>query len=139
MKPRTEDEILARSPIKTRLGEKEYDISPLAVMPQREWRKKLFAELAPILAAFNFKVDGKSMAEGLTAALLNFPEKLCDLVFAYAPDLPKEEILEKATEEQIAVAFSAIMAVAFPFVPQLGMVTTLLRSANLPQSANSTN
>jgi len=138
MKPRTEDEILARSPIKTRLGEKDYDISPLAVMPQREWRKNLFAELAPILESFNFRVDSKSMAEGLTAALLTFPEKLCELVFAYAPDLPKDEILAQATEEQIAVAFSAIMAVAFPFIPQLGMVTNLLRSANSPQSASST-
>ena len=133
MKPRTEDEILSRAPITTKLGDKEYSIPLLAVMTQREWRKNLFAELAPILAAFNFNVDGKSMAEGLTAALLTFPDKLCDLVFAYAPDLPREEILSSATEEQIGCAFSAIMAVAFPFIPQLGMVTNLLRSASSPQ------
>jgi hypothetical protein len=132
MKARTEDDILSRAPIVVKLGDKEYSIPLLAVMAQREWRKKLFAELAPLLEAFNFTVDGKSMASGLTAALLNFPDKLCDLVFAYAPDLPKEEILEKATEEQIASAFSAVMAVAFPFIPQLGMVTNLLR--NVPKS-----
>jgi hypothetical protein len=165
MKARTEDDILSRAPITTRLGDKDYSIPLLAVMAQREWRKNLFAELAPILESFNFKVDGKSMATGLTATLLTFPDKLCDLVFAYreyglamaslrgfsdaeipaaflallakgplpeAPDFPRGEILQSATEEQIASAFSQIMAVAFPFVPQLGMVTNLLR-ANSPQ------
>lgn len=131
MKPRTEDEILARSPLSVKLGDKDYSIPLLAVMAQREWRKNLFAELAPILESFNFKVDGKSMAAGLTASLLTFPEKLCDLVRAYAPDLPWEEILAEATEEQIGSAFSAIMVVAFPFVPQLGMVTNLLRANSL--------
>jgi hypothetical protein len=128
MKPRTEDDILARTPLSAKLGDKDYSIPLLAVMAQREWRKNLFAELVPILESFNFTVDGKSMASGLTAALLTFPEKLCDLVFAYAPDLPQEEIFKSATEEQIATAFSSIMAVAFPFIPQLGMVTNLLRA-----------
>jgi hypothetical protein len=128
MKARTEDDILSRAPVVVKLGGKDYSIPLLAVMAQREWRQRLFAELAPLLEAFNFSVDGKSMATGLTAALLKFPEKLCDMIFAYAPDLPKEEILEKATEEQIASAFSSIMGVAFPFLPQLGMVTQLLRS-----------
>jgi hypothetical protein len=132
MKPRTEDDALSRAPLSVKLGDKDYSIPLLAVMAQREWRKNLFAELAPILESFNFKVDGKSMATGLTATLLTFPDKLCDLVFSYAPDLPKDEILASATEEQIATAFSAIMAVAFPFVPQLGMVTNLLR-ANSPR------
>jgi hypothetical protein len=135
MKPRTEEEILARTPLSVKLADKDYAIPLLSVGPQREWRKKLFAELVPILAAFNFNADGKSMAAGLTAALLTFPEKLCDLVFAYAPDLPEVEILANATEEQVATAFSAIFAVAFPFIPQLGMVTTMLRAttASSPQ------
>ena len=128
MKARTEDDILSRAPITTKLGDKDYSIPLLAVMAQREWRKNLFAELVPLLDSFKSKADGQSIQTGLTAALLNFPEKLCDLVFAYAPALPKEEILEHATEEQIASAFSAIMGVAFPFLPQLGMVTNLLRA-----------
>jgi hypothetical protein len=128
MKARTEDDILSRAPIVVKLGDKEYSIPLLAVMAQREWRKTLFAELVPILDSFKSKVDGKSIQTGLAAALLNFPEKLCDLLFAYVPDLPKEEILANATEEQIASAFSAIMGVAFPFLPQLGMVTDLLRA-----------
>ena len=139
MKPRTEDDILARTPIMVRLGDQDYEIALLSVFPQREWRKKLFASLAPILASFNFRVDGASMTHGLTAALLEFPETLADLVFAYGTSLPKEEILGNATEEQMAAAFSAIMAVAFPFLPQLATMTQVLKSASLPQPASSTN
>jgi hypothetical protein len=133
MKARTEDDILSRAPITAKLGDKDYSIPLLAVMAQREWRKNLFAELVPLLDSFKSKVDGQSIKTGLTAALLNFPDKLCDLVFAYAPDLPKEEILADATEEQIASAFSAIFGVAFPFLPQLGMVTDLLRATAASQ------
>jgi hypothetical protein len=128
MKPRTEDEILARTPLSAKLGDQEYAIPLLAVMAQREWRKKLFAELVPIIESFTLKNEGKTFVAGLTASLLTFPEKLCELVFAYAPNLDKEKILTEATEEQMATVFSAIMAVAFPFIPQLGMVTNLLRA-----------
>jgi hypothetical protein len=128
MKARTEDDILSRAPIAVKLGDKEYSIPLLAVMAQREWRKKLFAELGPILESFKPKFEGKGMVDGLAASLLNFPEQLTRLVFAYAPGLPQKEILESATEEQIASAFSSIMVVAFPFLPQLGMVTQVLRS-----------
>lgn len=136
MKVRTEDDVLARAPITVKLGDKDYAIPLLAVLAQREWRKQLFSELLPILESFNFQVDGKSMAAGLTAALLEFPEKLSDLVFRYSPDLlpAKDEILSSATEEQIAAAFSAIMAVAFPFLPQLGMVTQMARATTTTAS-----
>jgi hypothetical protein len=132
MKARTEDDVDARTPITVKLGEKDYSIPLLAVMAQREWRKKLFAELGPILESFKPKVEGNGILDGLAASLLNFPEQLTSLVFAYAPDLPKDDILANATEEQIASAFSSIMLVAFPFLPQLGMVTQVLRSTALP-------
>jgi hypothetical protein len=74
------------------------------------------------------------MLNGLAGALVEFPEKLADLVFAYGTELPKDEILEKATEEQIAAAFSAIMVVAFPFLAQLGLVTQLVRATSNPQA-----
>ena len=139
MKPRTEDEILSRAPITTKFGDKEYSIPLLAVMAQREWRNKLFAELAPILAAFDFKTDGASVANGLTAALLEFPEKLVELVFLYAPDLPRDEILTDATEEQIILAFDQIKALAFPFSPPLMEMRQIFKAVGSQPSANSTN
>lgn len=166
MKLRTEDDILSKAPITTKLGAKEYSIPLLAVMAQREWRKNLFAVCEPLLESFDFKVESKSMVQGLTAALLLFPEKLTELVFAYreygvaldsladvpgsevqgkflaliaeglpeAKDFQRGEILSTATEEQLVSAFSAIMGVAFPFLPSL-MTTRQVVTANkaLPQ------
>ena len=105
MKPRSEDDILARTPLKVKLGDKEYEIPLLAVMPQRAWRKQLFETVTPVLDSFNLRADGKSMTTGLAAALLQVPEKLAELLFAYAPELPKEDILATATEEQIGEFF----------------------------------
>ena len=125
---RTEEEILAKAPFTVKLGDQDYPIKPLNIKAQREWRQKLSTELSPIVDSFNRESTKKTMIAGLTGALLDFPEKLADLVFSYAPDLPKEKILEEATEEQIAKAFSSVMSIAFPFLGQLGMVTQLVRT-----------
>lgn len=125
---RTEDQIISKAPIKVKLGEKDYHIKPLPILKQREWRIKLNEEMAGIICNFNPVATNDAMAYGLTGALVAFPEKIADLVFAYAPDLPKDEILETATEEQIASTFSAIMALAFPFLTQLKLITQLTRA-----------
>jgi hypothetical protein len=178
MKARTEDDVLSHAPITVRLGDKDYSIPLLAVMAQREWRKNLFAELGPILEPFSAQLsdEGESMdmaaflqkfrkglSDGLTAALLQFPDKMIELLFAYreygyacelltkegiedrdllrkfnelraagplteAPDLPHDEILARATEEQIATSFSAVMAIAFPSLPQIETMRNLARA-----------
>lgn len=169
MKERTEDDINALAPITMRLGRKDYLVPPLAVSPQREWRKKYCTELAPVIDRLDAKVDPKTMLQGLTASLLQFPEKLLNLLFDYrefgytleclstegveakhlqtqflqrladgalteAPDFPRAEILATATEEQIASAFSAVMAVAFPFAPQLATARNLLKATESLQA-----
>jgi hypothetical protein len=132
--PRTEDQICRKAPIEITLGENKYSIKPLNILRQQEWRKKLDQELAEIVSTFNKQDDGNQTIQGLTAALIRFPEKIVALVFAYAPDLPQEEVLaSEATEEQMAHAFGKIMEVAYPYLPQLATVTKLMRTAILPQ------
>jgi hypothetical protein len=141
MEKRTESEILAKAPIKVTLGVKEYKIPVLTVLPARDWRTKLDASMAGLADSFKVveSASANAVANGLTFALIQFPEKVADLVFDYAGEsLPKDEILQNATEEQLGTAFSAIMQVAYPFLPQLAMVTQVMR-ANLPQSARFTN
>jgi hypothetical protein len=136
MKPRTEDEILSRTPLKVKLGDKDYDVPLLAVMAQREWRKNLFATLAPILTTFESNLAAGSMAQGLTAALLQFPEKIAELFFAYAKALSadeREQILADATEEQLILAFEAVKAVAFPFSPTLETMRQLVKAEQASQ------
>lgn len=126
---RTEEQILSKAPIELTFGEKKYQVKPLPILKQREWRARLSSDLKDIVSAFERKdASSAALADGLTRALLDFPEKLAELVFSYDPSLPREQILAEATEEQIALAFSAIMAVAFPFLAQLGQVTGLMRA-----------
>ena len=110
MKARTEDDILSRAPIKAKLGDQEYSIPLLAVMAQREWRKKLFAELGPILESFKPKSEGNGMVDGLAASLLNFPEKLCELVFLYREYGFALASLADVPDEEVHVEFIALIA-----------------------------
>jgi hypothetical protein len=129
---RSEADILAQAPLKVKFGEKEYDIRPLTILKQRAWRERLNQELKGFVEVFNAKADQNTIMSGLTGALVEFPEKLVDMVFLYAPYLPKEEIMNTATEEQIAFAFSSIMAVAFPFLAELGTMTKLMQRSVMP-------
>lgn len=130
---RTEDQILSKAPIVVMLGEKEYNIKPLGISAQRAWRDKMSQEMQEVVQSFAPTYKGPESASlfsaGLTVALTKFPEKLTDLVFAYCPDLPRDEIMETATEEQVSIAFSKIMKVAFPFLTHLQTVRTAIQAS----------
>lgn len=126
---RTDDDILLRAPIKIRLGEEEHEIKVLRLGKAREWRQKLLAEMRVVLASFSESPTPDNMSPALTAAMLSFPDKLLDLVMAYAPDLDKAKLEEEATDEQLAVAYGKLTAVAFPFVAQLELTARILKSS----------
>jgi hypothetical protein len=120
MKQRSEDEIISMSPMRVTLGHKEYDLHPLPIKKARIWREKLTNIMSEIVGSMGNKdISKQSMTEGLTAALIAFPDKVADLVFEWSPDLPQDTILEEATEGQMNAAFSAIMVMAYPFLAQL--------------------
>lgn len=144
---RTEEQVLSQAPIKVRLGKNDYEIPLLGVIPQRAWREKLAESLSTVIGNFSTEVTRDVLAQGLTGALTKFPDKIVDLVMSYARKYTVEEgnnhldrkvvwgdyilpstVLEEATEEQFARAFSEVMSVAFPFSHQLATVTQLMRS-----------
>jgi hypothetical protein len=129
---RTEEQILSKAPIEVTLGDRPYPIHPANITRSREWRLKLQKDLADIVGQFNQKAEGQALVQGLTGALIEFPEKLADLVFAYEPSLPKETILAEATEEQICAAFSVCLTLAFPFLAQLAMVRQVVAASMSP-------
>lgn len=120
---RSEDDILSQTPLKLKLGETEYDVKILNITKTRIWRNQLTEAMSKIFAELGARATPVNMHGGLGAALINFPETLEELVFAYAPDLPVEKIREEATEEQMAAAFSRVMVVGYPFLAQLALLT----------------
>lgn len=138
---RNEAEMISKAPIKIKLGDKDYQIPVLTILPSREWRLKLNEALKPILETFQFDghPDSESMGHSLTVSLIQFPEKMADLIFDYAGDaLSKDEVLAIATEEQIGTAFSRIMEVAYPLVP-LKMALKAAQITSPPATAKYTN
>lgn len=123
---RTEEDILSKSPIQVMLGSDRYDLKPLPIIKARAWRSKLADTMRGIVGDLSQPAD--KTASAITAALVAFPDKVADLVFAWSPELPTEKILDEATEEQLAVAFSGLMVMAYPFLAQLAMTVQVTKS-----------
>lgn len=141
MAERTEEQILARAPITLKLGGKDYDTPVLTILKARTWRANMIEQAKEIASSLGSNTNGRDDAffVGLGTVFLGFPEKMADLVFEYAPGLPKDEILENATEEELGIAFGDIMKVAFPFGRQLSLMKTVFQmGANLSASGKST-
>jgi hypothetical protein len=135
--PRTDEDKLALAPIKVQFVGKPYEIPVRKILNARKWREQFILSISSIAGELQGEVTNlNNFLGGFAFAFLRFPEKLANLVFAYAPDLPREKIEgdgpDGATEEELAMAFSAIMQVAFPFRAELTMVNQVLMSAEIP-------
>ena len=119
MKERTEEDIISKSPIEVTLGDQKYPLKPLSPNKAREWRTKLNETMFTIVGNMSADQTTTNIGPAMTAALVAFPEKVQELVFAWAPELPKEKLLDEATEEQFAWAYQAIMVMAYPFLAPL--------------------
>jgi hypothetical protein len=130
MAKRTESDILSRAPITVKLGEANFDIRPLAALKAREWRMELVKVFAPLVASFDADANMANVSTMMLQGLIHAPEQIADMVFMYAPNIAeqKQQVLETATEEQLAQAFSAIMGLAYPFLAQVGMIVNALRA-----------
>jgi hypothetical protein len=127
---RTDDDILTRKPLSITLGAKDYEVKILPLGPSRRWRTQLLNTMSAVLASFKAQPTPDNMAPALTAAMLTFPEKLQELVEAYSPEIKAEHEYceENASDEQLAAAYGKVMAVAFPYLAQLSLTTTVLKS-----------
>lgn len=126
---RTEEQVCGLIPLSVQFGAETYEIPLLRMNAQRKWRELLQKELGEIVEVMRGKdVDSRVILRSLAASMIDFPVKISDLVFAYAPALPRKKIEEEATEEQMARAFSAIMTVAYPFGSQLEQLIQVVRA-----------
>lgn len=124
---RTEDDILDQAAIGLVLGKHEYPVKPLTIRKGKEWRGKV-AELLNTLSAGPLGQQAatpQGFMSGLMVAFFSFPDRVLDLLYDYSPELRahRAAIEDSATDEEVVVAFSRVMAVAYPFMPLLGTMT----------------
>jgi len=126
--PRTEEDKLTKALIKVILGGKEYEIKPLVIRDARDWRKQLTALLSRIPSYTGITTDDPAgFANAMQAMVVDMPDQMADLFFAYAKDLDRDEIEGLASEAELAAAVEQVLEVAFPLVQSL--TTSLKRLA----------
>jgi hypothetical protein len=127
---RSEEDQMFMLPSKVRLGEMDYEIRPLPMRKSAEWRAKFTEEVHAL--GEHMKGDAASMDKfvgGLKFAFLKFPAKISEMVFSYAPDLPREVIENEASDEQMASAFSVVLQISFPYAAHLTLAQTVRQAA----------
>jgi hypothetical protein len=132
-KERTEDDILGHTPIKLILGKKEFPAHPLTLRKGAEWRGAV-AEVLNSLAtgAMVGPITPEKFNQGIMVTFFDFPDKVLNLLILYAPSLEehREWLLDTATDEELVIAFSRLMVVAYPYFSLLGS----MRSAAMETS-----
>ena len=137
---RSESDVLLKE-LKLSFGEKEYVVPVLRMKAAAKWREEYFKRTKEVFDTMPAKFEGDqkelatAIGRGLMGALLEFPDKVPELVFSYAPSLPQEEILQAAFDQEFSRAFAQIWQVAFaPFLGSLGMVLEMQRAQAASQS-----
>ena len=146
MEKRSESDILLKT-LSLKFGDSTYEVPVRKMKDACKWRAEYFnrtkeVSSAMIIDNLNDKAQlNQQVGNALTAALLKFPEKIPELVFSYAPSLPREKVEEEAYDHDFSLAFAKIWQVAFsPFLTSLGTMLELQRSqASLSGSSASSN
>ncbi len=117
---RSEEQKVTMESIAVVFGGDTYHIKPLVYKDSKVWKPKVVALWVqlPELVGVNSD-DSNAFGDALNTMLVKSPEAVVDLLFEYAKDLDREEIEGKATELELAVAFQAVIAVAFPLAKSL--------------------
>lgn len=121
---RTEEQVLAREPLTVVLGGVEREVELLTIKASRAWRKTVVDLLASLPQFSN--VDAEDTGSITNAINTLMGEQVADLFFAYAITLPRDEIEDEATDQELAIAFRQVTDIAFPFAGSVvGLATRL--------------
>ena len=121
MTERTEEQKLMQASLQVVLGGKEYDVAPLKLKDSRAWRS-LFTELVIDMQSASVVEASKpeEFNEAIKGLMVSQPDKVVDLFFKYAKDLPRDTIEEEATDAEVSLAFEGVVQMAFPLVTAMG-------------------
>lgn len=120
------------------LGDASYEIPDLPALRSREWRHRLVESARELCNVLFKETNGHDEVffSGLGAAYLTFPDKMLEMLFLYAPDLPQDKIRETASDEDIVYAFTEIMRRAFPYLKALSLMATFDVETRLTEASN---
>lgn len=102
---RTDAQIYSRT-AKLRLGGKEYAIKVLPIKPAEQWLGRFWEWFGSL----------STMQAAVASGDLDGMHKVYDLIFEYAPDLPREEIEERADPSEMFDAFHTVYRLANPLL-----------------------
>src|ERR1039458_7524323 len=110
--------------IQLSFGGKSYEVAPLTLLKARSWREKLIRSARELSQTLFHASNGhdEEFFQGLGTAYLAFPDKIREMIFLYGEQLPQEEILAVATDDEMIVAFAVVMRAAFPYLHQLSLM-----------------
>lgn len=119
-KQRTDENILHREGIEVTLGGNVYSIFPKSISESRKWKLKAKPIIDELESVFNVDVNKTSdIVAAMKKLLFTTVDQWIDLIFEWERDLPKQKILDTATEEEIIEAVYVVLKFAFPLVVQL--------------------
>ena len=140
---RTDGEDLAEVPITVIFGcgdkAREFHLYPKPHLEADEWRQaalNVFNQARPLLMSeLNISnaaaaiQSGESVFGFVNLFVMGIIPAMAELVFAWEPSLPREQILNEleATDTQLATAFLACLQLAFPFFSTLKEVSRLMQ------------
>jgi uncharacterized membrane protein len=122
MKERSEANKLSGTPIVDNLGGEDYNIFTKTIAKSRIWKEKSKPIIAKIQVVMQTNGNNMESAQALIGFLYDTWDEVMDLVFEWEETLPKEKILETATEEELFQAVIGVINLAFPLVKQMGLV-----------------
>jgi len=128
MKERTEEQIFSKTPMQVTFGSVMYELKPLPIIKAREWRSLLLTTMKAVVGDMSAEQTPTTFGPALSASLVAFPEKVAELVYAWAPYLPSDKINDEATDEQLAEAYKCIMVMAYPFLAPLVLSMKVTKS-----------
>src|SRR5450759_2507386 len=95
---RSDSDVLLKE-LKLKFGETVYTVPVLRMREAIGWRAEYFNRTQQVADSLPMAFDekrpdlAKTLGAGLFQALLKFPDAITELVFSYAPSLPKEKIM----------------------------------------------
>lgn len=125
--PRTEDEIL-RGVASVKFGGKTYELKEMKAGTSGPFRRKIGEALAPFVAVMVEDKQANWPKKMVPILFSDGLDQMVDLVFVYDPTLPRDEIMETATEAELIEAAGVVLDLNFPLFESMVTVTMKILS-----------